>query len=103
MAVVHLRATLPAGSRAEARTYNGDIQCGSAPTVWLSTYNGDITAIGLEGDSRVKTYNGDVTVSAANGCRPIVDAETYNGDIRVLDDNVRLRPSTYNGRVRYSR
>jgi hypothetical protein len=101
--VIHIRATVPAGSTARVKTYNGNIDTIDLPGVRLKSYNGDVHATGLARDSRLKSYNGNLTVGAAAGARPAVEAETYSGDIRVLDDDVRLRPKTYNGKVRYPR
>jgi hypothetical protein len=103
MAIVHIRATVPAGSTVGAEAYDGDISANGVSQVRLKTYNGNIQATGLVADSWIKSYNGDVVVGAAAGQRPEVGVETYNGDIRVLDDDVRLRPKTYNGDVRYPR
>lgn len=100
---IHFRVLLPVGSAAIARTYNTDIRVVDAAWVQLKTYNGNIRAVGISDESKLKTYNGDITVGAADGAKPTVRAETYNGDIKVLDDNVRLRPKTYNGDVKYPR
>lgn len=98
---IHFRVLVPVGSGAIARTYNTNIRVADAAWAQLKTYNGDIRAVGLSDESRLKTYNGTITVGAADGAHPAVKAETYNGDIKVLDDNVRLRPKTYNGDVKY--
>jgi len=100
---IHFRVLVPVGSGAIARTYNTNIKVADAAWVQLKTYNGDIRAVGISDESKLKTYNGTITVGAADGAKPTVRAETYNGDIKVLDDNVRLRPKTYNGDVKYPR
>ncbi len=99
---VHIVARLPRGSALVAETYNGHVQSSDVTQVRIKTYNGRVTATGLERDSSVKTYNGSVRVAAARaeGVRPIVKVKTYNGGITAVGD-VRLQPSTYNGHVSY--
>lgn len=100
---VHLRVRVPAGSTAEAETYNGNISTVGVGEVDLESYNGDVSARGLTTNSRLTAYNGDLRAGGVAGHRPTVKMKTYNGDVRVLDDHLRAQPTTRNGDVIWPR
>jgi hypothetical protein len=52
--IIHIRATVPAGSTGRVKTYNGNVITVDLPGVRLTSYNGNVKATGLTQDSRLQ-------------------------------------------------
>ena len=96
---------VPAGSRVDVRTSNGDVSIGDVTgTVAVETLSGDITVNGTPASVAIESISGDVTVSgpvanvrvgtvsgdvALPRATGTIDASSTSGDVDIMSDGVR--------------